>query len=208
MANRSTTITPTTVTVAQRKGAALELRTLGLNYREVYEMMRARYPGDLLPSTYDERYVWRDIHDEMNRIRTENTETAIHVKVLELNRLDQLQAAIMSSAMRGDAKAVSAALKIMDHRAKLLGLYAPSQVKVNDWRTEILEMVKAGKISREDAEKELGEDLAREVFDGGSTNIIEGRFAEEEGSGETRELPGQVAREEHPHGGITGDPIS
>lgn len=185
MANRSTMIIPTTITVAQRKGAALELRSLGLNYREVFEAMKQRYPGDLLPSTYDERYVWRDIHDEMDRIRTDNSETATHVKVLELNRLDQLQSALMRSALSGDPKAVTAALKIMDHRAKLLGLYAPNQVKVNDWRTEILEMVKTGKISREDAEKELGEDLAREVFDGGSTNIIEGRFAEEESSGET-----------------------
>jgi hypothetical protein len=184
MGYKNTTITPTTITVAQRKGAALELRTLGLNYREVYEMMRVKYPGELLPATYDERYAWRDIHDEMTRIRTENTETAIHVKVLELNRLDQLQAGIIGSALNGNEKAVNAVLKIMDHRAKLLGLYAPSQVKVNDWRTEIIEMVKAGKVTREEAEKELGEELAREVFDTGSSNIIEGRIVEEKGTGE------------------------
>lgn len=40
----------------------------------------------------------------------------------EMDRLDALQAAVWPTAMLGDTKAVDSVLKIMGHRAKLLGL--------------------------------------------------------------------------------------
>jgi len=44
------------------------------------------------------------------------------VLTLELSRLDALQAAVWDAAMEGDTKAVDSVLKVMSHRAKLLGL--------------------------------------------------------------------------------------
>ena len=41
---------------------------------------------------------------------------------MELDRLDQLQRAVWADALGGDTKAVDACLKIIDKRAKLLGL--------------------------------------------------------------------------------------
>lgn len=41
---------------------------------------------------------------------------------LELDRLDTLQSAVWDQAMDGDTKAVDSVLRIMTHRAKLLGL--------------------------------------------------------------------------------------
>jgi hypothetical protein len=41
---------------------------------------------------------------------------------IEMRRLDALQAAVWPAAMEGDTKAVDSVLRVMGHRAKLLGL--------------------------------------------------------------------------------------
>jgi hypothetical protein len=45
----------------------------------------------------------------------------------ELSRLDALQDAVWPDAMSGDTKAVDSVLKVMNHRAKLLGLEMVAQ---------------------------------------------------------------------------------
>lgn len=49
---------------------------------------------------------------------------------LELLRLDRLQEALWTRAVGGDIPAIGSVLRIMDQRAKLLGLYAPLQTVV------------------------------------------------------------------------------
>ncbi|MFB6568378.1 hypothetical protein [Streptomyces noursei] len=49
---------------------------------------------------------------------------------LELARLDTLQQAIWDKAMSGDPRAIEAALKILDRRAKLLGLDSAIKLEV------------------------------------------------------------------------------
>ncbi|WP_438489567.1 helix-turn-helix domain-containing protein [Streptomyces sp. S186] len=49
---------------------------------------------------------------------------------LELARLDTLQQAIWGKAMSGDTRAIEAALKILDRRAKLLGLDSAIKLEV------------------------------------------------------------------------------
>ena len=48
----------------------------------------------------------------------------------ELERLDRLQSAVWANAMSGDAKAVDAALKVIDRRIKLLGLDEAVQANI------------------------------------------------------------------------------
>jgi hypothetical protein len=57
------------------------------------------------------------------RLRAKCDEQAEELMKLELMRLDQLQAACWPTALTGDPKAVTAALRVMDMRAKLQGLY-------------------------------------------------------------------------------------
>ena len=52
---------------------------------------------------------------------------------LELMRLDELQVAIWDRAINGELPAAHCVLKIMDRRAKLLGLDKPEKVEVNKW---------------------------------------------------------------------------
>jgi hypothetical protein len=57
------------------------------------------------------------------RLRAKCDEQAEELMRLELLRLDQLQAACWPEALKGDPKAVTAALRVIDMRAKLQGLY-------------------------------------------------------------------------------------
>ena len=55
-------------------------------------------------------------------------EPAEEVRELELRRLDHMLFKLSPRLEEGDLKAIGAALKIADHRARLLGLYAPIQL--------------------------------------------------------------------------------
>jgi hypothetical protein len=52
---------------------------------------------------------------------------------LELMRLDEMMFALWGRAIGGDLPAASCVLKIMDRRAKLLGLDKPEKIEVNKW---------------------------------------------------------------------------
>lgn len=46
----------------------------------------------------------------------------------ELDRLDRMQRAVWPKVMQGDVQAITAALRLMDRRARLLGLDAPTRI--------------------------------------------------------------------------------
>jgi len=58
------------------------------------------------------------------------------LRQLELMRLDALQHALWDRAIEGDLPSANCVLKIMDLRAKLVGLYMPEKVEVNKWDFE------------------------------------------------------------------------
>lgn len=60
-------------------------------------------------------------------------ESIEEVRQLELMRLDEMQMSVWDRAINGDLPAANCVLKIMDRRAKLLGLDKPEKVDVNKW---------------------------------------------------------------------------
>ena len=60
-------------------------------------------------------------------------ESIEEARQLELMRLDELQVAVWDRAINGDLPAAHCVLKIMDRRAKLLGLDKPEKVEVSKW---------------------------------------------------------------------------
>ena len=60
-------------------------------------------------------------------------ESVDEARQLELMRLDELQVAVWDRAINGELPAAHCVLKIMDRRAKLLGLDKPEKVEVNKW---------------------------------------------------------------------------
>lgn len=106
-------------TIASRLKAvkAMELRMEGLPFTEI-----ARQVG------YNSQQA---AHDAVKRalLRTER-EPADRLRELELARLDVLWQAQFMIAQVGDVQALSACLRIMERRAKLIGLDAPERKEV------------------------------------------------------------------------------
>lgn len=168
------------ISAVDRRRYALQLRSAGLDYRSIFTEVVSRFGAEMLPPSYDERYVWRDVKFEIDKIKKEMSENANDLRILEMNRLDDLQTALMPKALQGDVKYVDRILKIMHQRAMLFGLYAPvhSKVEVSDWHSEIIDLIKQGKVTREQAEEELGKEFVTKLLDTGSADIVEGSFVE------------------------------
>lgn len=194
-------INPVTIAAQERRAKALEFRAMGLTYKEIFEALVLTFGRDALPPSYDPRRVHRDCKEEMARLREATQESAAELRWVEAERLDMIQSRLMPLIVNGkipDLKAVDRILKVMDHRAKLFGLYAPATLKVNDWRMEIIELYKAGKITKDMIADEYGEDFARELLEPGNPESIEGRFIEAQssataGDGASGEMAGETS---------------
>lgn len=57
-------------------------------------------------------------------------ESSDHIRQIEAFRLDRLMLAYFERAENGDMKATELVLKLMDHRAKILGLAKPEEMNV------------------------------------------------------------------------------
>ena len=68
---------------------------------------------------------WKAVHRLLARVEAEDAEA---IRTVEGARLDRLQTAHWPAAVRGDVKASSFVLRVMERRARLFGLDAPVQV--------------------------------------------------------------------------------
>lgn len=106
-----------TIKAHDRMLAALELRKRGLTYSQIaaqtgYKSAQAAHKA------------------VMTALQRTTQEPADEVRKLELERLDALLSGVWYAAINGDDKAVNNALRIMERRAKLLGLDAPVKNEV------------------------------------------------------------------------------
>lgn len=167
------------ITMSRRRDV-LDMRIKGFTYQEILSEMKKKYGND--------KYTLNTIHfdvgivlDDLRNIVKEEAEDILHI---ELNRLDNMQKAIYERALDGDLKAITMVLKIMTQRASLLGLNKPREIKIRDWRSDILDLVKTGKITIEQVRQEIGDELTTELLesrnDSGdqSGEVEEGTFAE------------------------------
>ena len=103
------------VVVREREVAAIDLRREGLTYGEIAE--RLGYSD----GTGARNAVVRGLDRALR-------EPADELRELEAARLDRAQVAIWPGVLSGDVKNVLALIKIMERRARLLGLDAPLRV--------------------------------------------------------------------------------
>lgn len=96
---------------------ALDLRKAGASYRKIAKAMDCSV-------AQSHKLVAR----AMKRLVERCSDGAEKVRVLELERLDDMLMGLWPNANRGNAQAVEKVLKIMERRAKLLGLDAPTKV--------------------------------------------------------------------------------
>jgi hypothetical protein len=109
---------PDRIAIAQREGAALELRKAGRTYDEIARML------DYSERSGAAKAVRRALAATVQ-------EPADELRRLEVERLDSLLAAMWPLAMDGKLGAVDRVLSLMDRRAKLLGLDAPQRRAVD-----------------------------------------------------------------------------
>lgn len=105
--------------IERRRKLALELRLQGLTYSAIAEELRGT-PG--VSKTYNHSMAHTDVKDGLKVLREEMAELAAEVLDMELQRLDVMLSGVWEAAANGDAAGVSTALRIMDRRARYLGL--------------------------------------------------------------------------------------
>lgn len=102
--------TASKATAAEKRKKALDLRRAGWSFEDIATEVGYANKGSA------HRAVKQGIADITR-------ESAAELVELELSRLDDLLAGLYEQARNGDLFAVDRALKIMDQRAKFLGLY-------------------------------------------------------------------------------------
>ncbi|MFA7604469.1 MAG: hypothetical protein WCY29_15830 [Novosphingobium sp.] len=101
----------------QRQKASLELRRLGNSYAEI-----GRQVG--ISTSRAHALVTQALIEVRDSIR----EDVIELRALELSRLDGMLGGLWPDARKGQVGAVDRVLKIMERRARLLGLDAPAKI--------------------------------------------------------------------------------
>lgn len=91
---------------------ALELRKRGMSYADIAGQVGYRSASGAHQAV--QRALQKTIH-----------EAAADLREIEVERLDALQDAVWDRAMEGDKDAVDRVLRVMERRAKLLGLDSP-----------------------------------------------------------------------------------
>lgn len=119
-----------TIAAVERQRRALELRTAGMTLERIAQSLGYQGPSGARQAI-------------ASALKRTIAEPADALRVLEAIRLDRLQAAVWTKALGGDLPAVDRVLKIMERRARLLGLDAPQTVNVSHEMTDAAARVAA-----------------------------------------------------------------
>lgn len=167
----------------ERRQQVYMLRRNGASFRDIARQ---------LDITHDTAH--KDFQAVMKRVIEENNGTAQEHRELDLARIDRLIQSLApllyptvkpgEQAKPPDLKALDRYLRALDHRAKLLGLYAPQQldttVRVIDMdsvKAELRRKIEAGEMTREQALQvtDNDTDLVNEFFKGAASRVSVGK---------------------------------
>lgn len=104
------------IAAEERRRIALELRKAGATFEQIGKSLGIR-----------KQSAHELVAKALKEAETKTAETAAQVKALELMRLDDLLKGLWPAASKGNPQSVEKALKVMERRAKLLGLDAPTK---------------------------------------------------------------------------------
>lgn len=158
---------PTAMRQIERAARAFQLRKSGLDYQDIADRILQEWTDegrqDELPASWGKRYAHKDVIRTLEEYRSEISESLTEVLELEVSRLDALLAAVWEKAVAGKYEAIDRVLKIMDRRARHLGLDKASEE--HDWRSEIVNLLRQGKITMLQVRQELGDELAQQLIE-------------------------------------------
>jgi DNA-binding CsgD family transcriptional regulator len=101
----------------ERAVKALELRIAGGTYRQIGAQLGV-----------SEKTAYYDVQTELGRLDAVAKQRAERLRDLEARRLDMLTVALAAGIRMGDPRAIGAAVRIMERRARLFGLDAPVKI--------------------------------------------------------------------------------
>jgi DNA-binding CsgD family transcriptional regulator len=101
-----------------RAARALELRLVGATYRQIAQQLDV-----------SEFAAYYDVQDELGRLDLVTKKRAERLRDLEARRLDRWTQALEPGIRTGDPRAILAAVRLMERRAKLFGLDAPTRTQ-------------------------------------------------------------------------------
>ncbi len=110
---------PKKLTAAERRAKALEARKAGFTYQAI---------GDSLGITQQAAH--KTVMVALGVINDKIAEAAEEVRTIELERIDALFKVMYARALRGDYGATDRCIRLMDRRAKYLGLDAPKSIDI------------------------------------------------------------------------------
>lgn len=102
--------------IIKRQQFALQLKQDGWSYRAIGEKLGV-----------DHTTAYKDVKNAVNELNNLKLDSAEDYREIELARLDMLTKGLEPMARVGNPMAVNAYIKVMEQRAKLLGLYAPTK---------------------------------------------------------------------------------
>ncbi len=105
----------------ERERSAVELRKTGASYEEIGSILHCSASAAA-----------GCVKRSLQRIIKTTSESAEHIRVMELAKLDQLESAHWAFALKADDKSSAIILRCMQRRAALLGLDAALKVEVDD----------------------------------------------------------------------------
>ena len=146
--------------VIRREYEVLEFRRAGMTWHRIAERV-----GYATPSGAHAAY--------MRAMKRTLQEPADQVRQAEVDRLDRMQLALWPKAMRGEVNAVATILRVMERRAKLLGLDMPVKISqdVTVWE---------GGESIDRAVRDLAELLRANAADSSGESAVAGDTGEAE----------------------------
>lgn len=104
--------------IAERRRKALELRKAGATYEQISDQLG--YAG--------RAKAWQDVREAIKDIVREPAEDVLQI---ELARLDAMFLGCWAKAKAGDNVTIDRAMKIMERRAKLLGLDKATELNIS-----------------------------------------------------------------------------
>jgi len=120
------------IDTAERRRFVLGLRKAGATYTKIAEAALRKFGINQLPKGWDERYAWKDVKRELDKLHSVTGESAEDIRQMELERLNDMLNALYDEAtgIDPDHGAIDRVLKIMKRRADLLGLDAPQKQQI------------------------------------------------------------------------------
>jgi len=157
----------------ERRIFVTELRKTGMDHDKIAQFAIEKFGKEALPKNYNGSRVAADVRALLQSYLEQKRYAIETVLYLDLERLDTLLAAVWDTAIGGDLDAVDRALKIMQQRAKLLGLEKIAISVEADWRQEL----KRQGVDPDKMFTELRDAMAqklRQLPAEGETNYIDG----------------------------------